>query len=223
MEAAGCSVFVPVSAIDVDERQPPSSWLMQDNGSCLVDKTADRVDGRVAHPRRHPRLRGDRRTQSYAGRCLDAEAGCSTNRSAKRSAAAPSLRQPHAIARLARVEPKGIARLYGVSRRHKRGDRSNLYGVQPPRWRGSPFLYGVQPPPLVVIPCIPSSPAGRSTGLTEPLRMACWHVVPVQAEWSRRGSNPLPPACHAGALPNELRPRKLVLFGWLRGAETAIR
>ena len=25
-------------------------------------------------------------------------------------------------------------------------------------------------------------------------------------KWSRRESNPLPPACHAGALPNELRP-----------------
>ena len=35
------------------------------------------------------------------------------------------------------------------------------------------------------------------------------------SKWSRRESNPLPPACHAGALPNELRPlfatRKLVI------------
>ena len=37
--------------------------------------------------------------------------------------------------------------------------------------------------------------------------------------WSRRGSNPLPPACHAGALPNELRPRFCVCGGvaWIGG------
>ena len=29
----------------------------------------------------------------------------------------------------------------------------------------------------------------------------------ITLSWSRRGSNPLPPACHAGALPVELRPR----------------
>ncbi len=28
-------------------------------------------------------------------------------------------------------------------------------------------------------------------------------------KWSRRGSNPWPPACHAGALPAELRPQNV--------------
>ena len=32
------------------------------------------------------------------------------------------------------------------------------------------------------------------------------------AQWRRRGSNPQPPACKAGALPIELRPRTLHLF-----------
>ena len=32
--------------------------------------------------------------------------------------------------------------------------------------------------------------------------------------WSRRGSNPLPPACKAGALPTELRPHINKCQGW---------
>ena len=43
--------------------------------------------------------------------------------------------------------------------------------------------------------------------------MPCKPLEIKDLDWSRGGSNPRPPACHAGALPAELRPReRLMIF-----------